>query len=109
VARYYGPYSFEQHGTAENLAQAMYDLIEAVSVLRENREHRYGALGRSEGPVLKCIGQRGIPDRYESGGTALVHIPRAVRKRLDKLDANIRTALREAYAEGNRRGRSVLK
>ncbi|MCY4635091.1 MAG: hypothetical protein OXG04_11420 [Acidobacteria bacterium] len=110
--RYYGPYSFEQRDTAEKLAQAMFDLIEAVSVLRETREHGYGSLGKSgqsEGPVLECIGEDGRPRRYESGGTALVHIPRAVRERLDNLDANIRTALREAYAEGNRRGRSILR
>ena len=108
--RYYGPYSFEQHDTANNLAEAMFDLIEAVSVLRENRKYGgYGASDHSEGPVLECIGENGRPDRYESGGTALVHIPRAVREHLDKLDANIRTALREAYSAGNRRGRSILR
>ena len=108
--QYYGPWSFEHHDTGKKLAEAMYDLVEAVSLLREDREHGYGRLGaKSEVPVLECTGEDGHPGHYESSGTALVHIPRPVRERLDNLDARIRTALREAWAAGNRRGRSVLR
>ena len=98
--QYYGPYNFRQSGTRTALANAMFNLVETLTTTVHtgwNADH--------EGYVLSCKDTR---SKYD--GSLFVSADRETREKLDELDAAIREALSEAYAEGTARGqRSLLQ
>ena len=80
------------------LANAMFHLVEAVTTpvhARWNAEH--------EGYVLEC---KDTHSKYD--GSLFVSAERETRERLNDLDAEIRNALAEAYAEGKTKGQRNL-
>ena len=96
--QYYGPYEFRRSGTRTALANAMFHLVEAVTTpvhARWNAEH--------EGYVLEC---KDTHSKYD--GSLFVSAEREIRERLNDLDAEIRNALAEAYAEGKTKGQRNL-
>ena len=96
--QYYGPYEFRRSGTRTALANAMFHLVEAVTTPVHagwNAEH--------EGYVLEC---KDTHSKYD--GSLFVSAERETRERLNDLDAEIRNALAEAYAEGKTKGQRNL-
>ena len=81
----YGPYQFGRSGTRTRLANAMFDLVQTVTT-RVDCEDTWAG--------------------YD--GTLFVSAERKTRESLNDLDAAIRNALADAYAEGNARGQRSL-
>lgn len=95
---YYGEYSFTTHGVGRRLSDAMFHVVSAVC----RRTH--GPWDeKNEGRFLECGGPRA---RYEA--PVAVSADPQLRERLDELDAAIRAALADCYAEGESRGRSII-